>query len=64
MYGNSGYDGCRSITRGSSVPVDGRKEAVSLDLVNIQAFRWVDFQDLSRPCVSIESTKLGERENR
>ena len=51
MYGNSGYDGCRSITRGSSVPVDGRKEAVSLDLMNIWALEGVDIQDLFKTVV-------------
>ena len=42
MCGNSGYAGCGLVTRGSSLPVDGRKEAVSLDLMNIWALGGVD----------------------
>jgi len=46
MCGNSGYDGCRLVTRGSSLPVDGRKEAVRFDLMNIRALGWVNIQNL------------------
>lgn len=61
MRGDSGCDGCRLIAGGSGVPVDGRKEAVSLDLINIWALGRPDIQDLSQPCVSTECTEVGEK---
>ena len=51
MCGDSGCDGCRLVARGSSLPVDGRKEAVSLDLMNIWALEGVDIQDLFKTVV-------------
>jgi hypothetical protein len=55
MCGKSGCDGCRLSTRGSSLPIDGREEAVSLDLTDIWALEGIDIQDLSRAVVRVES---------